>query len=72
MAKARLIELQGVKTYKTYDNAVKAVEKKFGEREFNSNIIYIITTDKDGRFFPVFIGERAMQEMIHFHFNVVL
>ena len=28
-------------------------------------------TSEDGRFFPVFVGEVALQNGIHFHFNVV-
>lgn len=69
--KATLIELTPTKTYATRENAIKAVEKKFGDRQFRLNQLYFIATHTDGRFFPVFIGERAVQEMIHFSFNVV-
>lgn len=64
---ARLITLEANKTYATPENAVKAVEKK----NFPDNLRYIIHQSADGRFFPVFLGEAAIQAMVHFHFNVV-
>lgn len=71
---AHLINLEPSKTYATRENAIKAVEKKFGPNEdhFGSaKMHYIVMQHTDGRFFPVFIGERAVQGMAHFHFNVV-
>jgi len=69
---AHLINLEPNKTYATRENAVKAVEKKFpsSEKQFDQ-LTYFIHTHTDGRFFPVFIGERALHAMVHFHFNVV-
>ena len=67
---AKLLELQPNKTYATRENAVKAVDKKFAHESY-ADLTYIIHTHTDGRFFPVFIGERALQAMAHFHFNVV-
>lgn len=67
----RLTELTPNKTYATRDNAIKAVEKKFGQRTDMAQCNYFIHTHTDGRFFPVFIGERALQALVHFHFNVV-
>ena len=64
---AKLIDLEPVKTYVTRENAIKAFEKRCG----NSNVRYFIMTHTDGRFYPVAIGEEAIQAMIHFHFNVV-
>lgn len=69
---ARCIELTPTKTYATRENAIKAVDKKFGDKEFYANLIYFIHVHTDGRFFPVFVGERAVQAMVHFHFNVVM
>lgn len=66
---AKLINLEPNKTYATRENAVKAVEKKFGGEQY-AHLTYIIHTHTDGRFFPVFLGERAVQAMVHFHFNV--
>ena len=54
------------KTYKTADNARKAVLKVGLE-----GIRHFIMTGEDGRFFPVFVGQDAMQAGAHFHFNVV-
>jgi len=67
------IELNPNKTYATRENAVKAVEKAFGERvtaQNGENLRYILSVNADGRFFPVFLGERALQAGVHFHFCV--
>jgi len=69
---AKQIELTPVKTYKTRENATKAVEKLNLPEEFQGKLIrYFIATHTDGRFFPVFLGEVSIQAGIHFHFNVV-
>lgn len=68
---AQLIKLEGVKTYATRENAIKAVERKIAGRKFDKPQMYFIHTGEDGRFFPVFVGERAVQAMLHFSFNVV-
>lgn len=54
------------KTYATADNARKAVAKKGFE-----GLRHFIMTNEEGRFFPVFVGQAAMQDGVHFHFNVV-
>lgn len=64
---AKLFEMEPVRTYATRDNAIKAFEKKCGNRD----VRYFIMTHTDGRFFPVAVGEQAIQQMVHFHFNVV-
>lgn len=70
---ARLVELQPNKTYATRENAIKAVEKFFYDKmeHTHENQMYFIHVHTDGRFFPVFVGERAVQAHLHFHFNVV-
>lgn len=68
---ARLMTLTPNKTYATEANAIKAVEKKFPADQ-QGNLTYFLQRTEDGRFFPVFVGERALQAMVHFHFNVVL
>ena len=72
---ARLIIFAPSKTYATRENAVKAVNKKCGPSvttgKANDNLDYFIMTHTDGRFFPVFVGERALQKGVHFHFNVI-
>ena len=60
------IKITAVKTYKTEANAVKAVQKTRFEE-----LRYFIMQNAEGRFFPVFIGEKAVQEGVHFHFNVI-
>lgn len=66
---ARFMELTPNKTYATQANAIKAVEKFPGAN--NDGLTYFLQRTEDGRFFPVFVGERAIQHMVHFHFNVV-
>lgn len=67
---AQLIQLEANKTYATIENAVKAVEKKFPKAK-EDGLHYFINRTEDGRFFPVFIGQKATLSGVHFHFNVV-
>lgn len=60
------IELTASKTYATEENARKTV-KKLGF----DNLRHFITCNKEGRFFPVFIGMDALKAGVHFHFTVV-
>lgn len=68
------IQIKGVKTYKTVANAEKAV-RDAGCDELISHrnlpIRWFVTQGEDGRYFPVFIGEDAVQAGIHFKFNVI-
>ena len=50
------------KTYKTYDNAVKAARKIADEVQ----VPVIIAASVDGRFFPVAIGHTALDYGLHF------
>lgn len=71
---AHQIKLTPRKTYKTVDNAVKAVEDKLGPNEAHfgsASAHYLIAVGDDGRYFPVFFGEKALQRGLHFHFCVV-
>jgi hypothetical protein len=54
------------KTYKTYDNAVKAATD-IAEMD---DVTVIIAATPEGRFFPVAIGEKALQCGLHFHMSV--
>lgn len=54
------------KTYKTYENAVKAAQKAVGE----IHATVIIAASVDGRFFPVAIGHKALDEGLHFRMCV--
>lgn len=66
----RELQLVPNKTYATHANAVAAVNKVYGayaERELR----FFITCNAQGRYFPVFLGEAAVQAHVHFHFNVV-
>ena len=65
-------DITPVKTYKTEANAVKAVEaQNFPDEVCGKLLRYFIQTHTDGRFYPVFIGEQAVQAGVHFHFNVI-
>lgn len=52
-----------VKTYVNMKNLKKAVANF---EEFN----YVVSVTDEGRFYPIFIGEKAVQAGIHFHFPV--
>ena len=67
---AKLIILEPNKTYATAANAVKAVEKVF-PRGDDDGLRYILQRTDEGRYFPVFIGMKALEHGVHFHFNVV-
>ena len=71
MAQPRLITLEGSKTYATRENAIKAVEKAYAGHQGGDVLLYFINQGEDGRFFPVFIGQTALNNMVHFRFNVV-
>ncbi len=62
------IKITPIRTYATAENAKKAVEKKFSDV---LDLRWFMMTSDDGRFFPVFIGQSALQAGVHFHFNVV-
>lgn len=67
---AKLITLQPNKTYATAANAAKAVEHCY-PAESTPGLTYIIQRTEEGRYFPVFIGERACHAGVHFHFCVI-
>ena len=53
------------KTYATRDNAIKAFTKVFGGKVgFN----WFVAVNTDGRFYPLCIGQRALDAGTHFHF----
>lgn len=62
----REFEITAVKTYASKENARKAVAKVGAQ-----HLRHFIMQNDEGRFFPVFVGQEAVQEGIHFHFNVV-
>ena len=67
------VEITPTKTYATVENAHKAVAKKFPANPdaFHNELRYMVMTHSDGRFFPVFIGTKALQYGVHFHFNII-
>jgi hypothetical protein len=68
-----LLNMTPVKTYATRDNAIKAVDKTFGPRVTQTGfekLDFVIVANAEGRFFPLFLGERAIQAGVHFHFCV--
>ena len=69
-----LIDIQGTKTYATEKNAIKAVDKVFPNKIIANEpglIRYFIARNREGRYFPIFIGEVALQYGLHFHFNII-
>jgi hypothetical protein len=67
---ARQVKLEFVKTYATEANAIKAAEKAYGD--YQADLRYIVIPTKDGRFGIAFLGEVALQHMVHFRFNVLM
>ena len=55
---AKFIDLDPSKTYATRENANKAANKIYGN---NETLRFIICCNEVGRFFPVFLGEKALQ-----------
>lgn len=66
---ARLLKFEANKTYATEANAVKAVDKKYSNEE--QSLRYFIMQTADGRFFPIFVGDEAIERGVHFDFHVV-
>lgn len=66
---AKLITLEASKTYATRENAVKAVEKLYGNCDVT--LRYFVQQNEQGRFFPVFIGQECLKYGVHFNFSVV-
>lgn len=73
---AKLLEIEFTKTYVTSENAAKAAQKLFGQ----SNLHFVIIPVMPGtvgnktdsvRFGVAFLGERAVQAGVHFHFNII-
>jgi len=60
-------KIESSKTYATEANVVKAVEKYARFKDLR----YFISCDAKGRFFPVFVGQTALAEQVHFVFPVV-
>lgn len=64
---ANRLPLIPVRTYKTEANAIKAAETACG----HLSVRYFIAAHTDERFFPVFVGQAAVEAGVHFSFNVV-
>ena len=65
---AKYIKLEPIKTYATEDNAHKAVDKFYAD---DDSLSYIIMRTDEGRFYPLFIGNRAIEKGVFFNFGVV-
>jgi hypothetical protein len=72
---AKYLKLEANKTYATEANAIKAVEKHIsvyqGEGRDTDGLDFIMMQTPEGRWFPVFIGQRALDAGMHFRFNVL-
>ena len=58
------LKLNPSKTYATKANAIKAVDKWSADPQ--SRLTYVLVQNDEGRWFPIFIGERALQAGAHF------
>lgn len=71
---AHHINIEFVKTYASEANAHRAVEKAFGNHEAHLRyiIVPVLNTDVPVRYGVAFLGETALQNMVHFSgFNVL-
>jgi hypothetical protein len=70
---ANKITFTPTKTYATEANADKAVLAKLGtiDGSTDSSLRYFIMRTPEGRFYPIFVGNAAVEAGIHFHFHVV-
>jgi hypothetical protein len=68
----RLVTLTPTRTYASAENAVRAVRKVFlADAAHCANLTYFLQRTADDRFFPVFVGERALHAGAHMHFNCI-
>ena len=66
------VKFEVTKTYKTEANAIKAVEKVYGKVDgLNDGLTFVMMTTDEGRFFPLFIGNKAIEAGVHFNFAVI-
>ncbi len=68
---ANLITITNSRSFATRANAIKAVEKIFPPGRHDNLRYFIHTDEKTGRFIPVFVGQEAAHEGVHFYFNVI-
>ena len=68
MAKQLILKL--TKTYATEASVVKAVEKHYPAAN-EDGLRYLIMPTKDGRFYPIFVGNKAVECQVFRHFHVV-
>ena len=67
------ITLTPTRTYATEQNAVKAALKVYPDSiPANEGLRFITMQTPEGRWFPVFVGQKAVERMVHFHFNVLM
>jgi hypothetical protein len=66
----RLLELKPVKTYATYETAVKKALATYPDSiPANNGLTFLVQRDEaTGRYFPIFLGNRAIERQVHFVF----
>ena len=62
---SKLVEFAPTRTFANAKNAIRAVEKTFGE---SNDLRYVMMQNSEGRFYPLFIGNSALMAGVHFHF----
>lgn len=65
---AHHVSITPARTYATEANAHKAVNDKYSDASY---LRYMIVWNAEGRCYPVFLGEPAIQAGVHFNFCVV-
>ena len=64
----KLMNIEPTKTYATRENAIKAVEKAYpGDQE----LVYIMGITEDKRYYPIFVGVKALRHQTFTKFCTV-
>lgn len=61
---ANEVELIPYRTYATKQNMEKAIAK-YPQITANHNLRYLVMTNAEGRFYPIFLGQEAVQAGVH-------
>lgn len=66
---AKQIVIQPTRTYASEANVLRALDRAGLTR--HADLRFFIMRHDDGRYFPVFVGQSAVDRGVHFHFNVI-
>jgi hypothetical protein len=59
----------GYRSFKTYASE-ETMNRAIKKLNIPDTVRYLVLRTEEGRLYPVFLGEKAIQNMVHFHFAV--